>query len=313
MFSRWGAFVYRHRRIVLVFAIVVGIAASFGAGRAASVLSAGGWLDPDSESAAVADRLADEFGAGRGALIAVYRGADGADARGAAFQAAIAASLADIAKDSRRLGHDRLRRDGRRAVHLERTAQSAYVVIDLNVSDEASVPLIDRFESELHEPGEGIELLLGGYAALTRDSTEQSEQDLLRAETVSLPIAAFVLILVFTSLVAAGIPLLVAGLAIPTTLALVWIVGQQVEMSVYVSNVSTMLGLALAIDYSLFMVSRFREELKQGPQRRQRRRDRRRDVGQGGHVLRARRRDRAGRACSCSTPPRSGRSASAGC
>ena len=99
MFSRWGAFVYRHRRIVLVLAIVVGIAASMGAGRAASVLSAGGWLDPDSESAAVADRLADEFGAGRGALIAVYRGAEGADARGPAFQAAIAASLADIAKD----------------------------------------------------------------------------------------------------------------------------------------------------------------------------------------------------------------------
>ena len=68
----------------------------------------------------------------------------------------------------------------------------------------------------------------------------------------------------FTSLISAGIPLLVAGLAIPTTLALVYVVGQQVEMSVYVSNVSTMLGLALAIDYSLFMVSRFREELKKG-------------------------------------------------
>jgi RND superfamily putative drug exporter len=263
MFSRWGAFVYRHRRIVLVLAIVVGIAASMGAGRAASVLSAGGWLDPDSESAAVADRLADEFGAGRGALIAVYRGAEGADARGAAFQAAIAASLADIANDpdvSGTIGFAETG-DGR---FISTDGQSAYVVIDLNVSDEASVPLIDRFESELHQPGEGIELLLGGYAALTRDSTDQSEQDLLRAETVSLPIAAFVLILVFTSLIAASIPLLVAGLAIPTTLALVWIVGQQVEMSVYVSNVSTMLGLALAIDYSLFMVSRFREELKKG-------------------------------------------------
>ncbi len=263
MFSRWGAFVYRHRRIVLVLAIVVGIAASFGAGRAASVLSAGGWLDPDSESAAVADRLADEFGAGRGALIAVYQGADGADARGAAFQAAIAASLADIAKDPDVSGTIGFAETGD-SRFISTDGESAYVVIDLNVSDEASVPLIDRFESELHEPGDGIEMLLGGYAALTRDSTDQSEQDLLRAETVSLPIAAFVLILVFTSLVAAGIPLLVAGLAIPTTLALVWIVGQQVEMSVYVSNVSTMLGLALAIDYSLFMVSRFREELKKG-------------------------------------------------
>ena len=178
MFSRWGAFVYRHRRIVLVLAIVVGVVGASAAGRAASVLSAGGWLDPGSESAAVADRLADEFGAGRGALIAVYRGADGTDARSDAFQAAIAASLADLVKDPDVSGDHRLR--ARRATpgSSPTTAQSAYVVVDLNVTDEASVPLIDRFESEIHEPTDGTELLLGGYAALTRDSTDQSEQDL---------------------------------------------------------------------------------------------------------------------------------------
>ena len=263
MFSRWGAFVYRRRRIVLILAIVVGVVAASAAGRAASVLSAGGWLDPGSESAAVANRLADEFGAGRGALIAVYRGADGADARSDAFQASIAASLADLVKDPDVSGTIGYAETGD-ARFISNDGQSAYVVVDLNVTDEASVPLIDRFESEIHEPTDGTKLLLGGYAALTRDSTDQSEQDLVRAETVSLPIAAFVLILVFTSLISAGIPLLVAGLAIPTTLALVYVVGQQVEMSVYVSNVSTMLGLALAIDYSLFMVSRFREELKKG-------------------------------------------------
>ncbi len=263
MFSRWGAFVYRHRRIVLVLAVALGIVASLGAGRAASVLSAGGWLDPDSESAAVTNRLADEFGAGRGALIAVYRGQDGSDAKGAAFQAAIAASLADITNDpavDSTIGYAETG-DSR---FISNDGHSAYVVIDLNVTDEASVPLLDRFKSELHQPTDGIEMLIGGYAALTQDSTQQSEHDLVQAETISLPIVAIVLILVFTTLVAASIPLLVAALAIPTTLALVWIVGQQVEMSVYVSNVSTMLGLALAIDYSLFMVSRFREELKKG-------------------------------------------------
>src|SRR5262245_43251304 len=149
MFSRWGAFVYRHRRIVLVLAIVVGIAGGVFAGRAASVLSAGGWLDPDSESAAVADRLADEFGAGRGAIIAVYRGQDGADAKGEAFQAAIAASLADITKDPDVSGTIGYAETGdSRFISTDGT--SAYVVIDLNVTDEASVPLFDRFESEIH-------------------------------------------------------------------------------------------------------------------------------------------------------------------
>jgi RND superfamily putative drug exporter len=263
MFSRWGAFVYRHRRIVLVFAIVVGVAAGSVAGRAASVLSAGGWLDPDSESAAVADRLAAEFGAGRGALIALYQGPDGADARDPQFQAAIAASLQDLADDPDVAGIIGYAETGD-ARFISPDGSAAYVVVDLEVSDEASVPLLDRFEAQLREPGDGIKLLLGGYAPLTRDSAHQSEQDLVKAETVSLPIAALVLVLVFTSILAAGIPLLVAGLAIPATLALVYVVGQQVELSIYVQNVSTMLGLALAIDYSLFMVSRFREELRRG-------------------------------------------------
>ena len=59
-------------------------------------------------------------------------------------------------------------------------------------------------------------------------------------------------------------PLLVAGLAIPASLALIYLVAQQVEMSIYVLNIATMLGLALAIDYSLFITSRFREELRRG-------------------------------------------------
>ena len=90
------------------------------AGRAASVLSAGGWLDPGSESAAVADRLADEFGAGRGALIAVYRGADGADARSDGVPGGHRGVARRPRQGPRRVGDHRLRRDGRRPVHLQR-------------------------------------------------------------------------------------------------------------------------------------------------------------------------------------------------
>ena len=103
-----------------------------------------------------------------------------------------------------------------------------------------------------------------GYGPITKDSAVQSEEDLQKAEVVSLPIAALVLILVFASVVAAGMPLFVAGLAIPSSLALIYLVAQQVEMSIFVLNIATMLGLALAIDYSLFIVSRFREELRRG-------------------------------------------------
>ena len=114
------------------------------------------------------------------------------------------------------------------------------------------------------QPPAGYTYQLTGYGPLTVESAEQSEKDLQRAELVSLPIAAVVLLLVFGSVLAAGTPLFVAGLAIPASLALIYLVAQQVEMSIYVLNIATMLGLALAIDYSLFITSRFKEELRHG-------------------------------------------------
>ena len=113
---------------------------------------------------------------------------------------------------------------------------------------------------------------------------------------MSFPFAALILILVFASLVAAGMPLVVAALAIPTTLAGVYLAAQVTELSIYVQNVATMLGLALAIDYSLFMVSRFREELRRGRDVGDGGRDHGRDERQGRHVLGTRRRRRPVRA-----------------
>ncbi len=141
--------------------------------------------------------------------------------------------------------------------------QSTYAVIQLNVTDEQSVDLVDGIRSELVAPA-GFSYQLTGYGPITKDAAALSEKDLARAETVSLPIVALILILVFASLIAASMPLLVAGLAIPTTLGLIYFVSREIEMSVYVINIATMLGLALSIDYSLFMVSRFREELARG-------------------------------------------------
>ena len=166
MFSRWGAFVYRHRRIVLVLAIASGSSRASAPGRAASVLSAGGWLDPDSESAAVTNRLADEFGSGRGALIAVYRGEDGSDAKGAAFQAAIAASLADIVKDPAWTRRSGTRRPAK-PVHLERRALR--LRRHRPQRHRRGVGPADRpVQVGIHKPADGIEMLFGGYAALTR-------------------------------------------------------------------------------------------------------------------------------------------------
>ena len=263
MFTRWGALVYRFRRPVALLAVVLAIAAGSLATQTSSALSSGGWLDATSESADVAARLDTEFGAGKSALIALFRSdVPGADATSPAFQDAIATAVRGLGNDQRITGVVGYAETGDRRF-IGDAGDAAYVVIELDLTDEASVAAVDDIRAAIAPPA-GYTYWLTGYGPITKDSAVQSEKDLQKAEVVSLPIAALVLILVFASVVAAGLPLAVAGLAIPSSLALIYLVAQQVEMSIFVLNIATMLGLALAIDYSLFIVSRYREELRRG-------------------------------------------------
>ncbi len=262
MFSSWGAFVYRHRRPVVIVSLLLAIASLGVASQVTGALSAGGWIDPDSESAAVSRRLADEYDAGGGTIVALFRGAAGDDARSDPFQASVSDALGRLTADDRVDGlvgwaetHDD------RFVSTDGT--SAYVVVRLAITDEVAVDEMADLRTLIDQPP-GLTLLLTGVAPATQDQAEQAERELVQAETVSFPFAALILVLVFASLVAAGLPLVVAALAIPTSLGGVFLAAQVTELSIYVQNVATMLGLALAIDYSLFMVSRFREELDRG-------------------------------------------------
>jgi uncharacterized membrane protein YdfJ with MMPL/SSD domain len=263
LFSRWGAFVYRFRRPIALVTVVFAILAAIAGARVTSALSAGGWVDPSSESAAVSARLADEFGAGRGSLIVLFQNAPGGDARSAAAQQAMATSLARLARDTRvedLVGFAQTG-DGR---FISNDGRSAYVVVRLTITDEQSVDEIDSLRGMIDPPAAGMTYKLAGIGPFTKDQAHQSEIELVQAETVSGPFALLILLAVFASVIAAGLPLLVAALTIPTTLGGLFVVAQFTDLSIYVQNVATMLGLALAIDYSLFMVSRFREELRRG-------------------------------------------------
>ncbi|HEX4898824.1 MAG TPA: MMPL family transporter, partial [Candidatus Limnocylindrales bacterium] len=142
---------------------------------------------------------------------------------------------------------------------------AAYVVIGLDMTEDESVEVVDDIEALLGPATPaGYSVSMTGFGPIQKDSARLSEQDLRRAELISLPVLTLILILVFASLVAAAMPLLVAGLAIPTSLAIINLIARQTDMSIYVLNIATMLGLALAVDYSLFITSRFREELARG-------------------------------------------------
>ena len=262
MFPRWGRFIYRHRRLVAGLAIVVAVFSLAFASRVSSVLTTGGWYDPSSQSQQVAQQLAGDFGQGGGSMVVLFEATGRHDAASAAFQDEIAASLTRLSSDPRVASIVGYAQTGD-ARFIGSAGDASWVLVNLNMSSDAAISAVDGIRTEISTPA-GFTVSLTGAAPLSAAMSAQSEKDLARAETISLPIALLILVLVFGSLVAAGLPLLVAGLTIPTTLALVWILAQQLTMSIFVTSVVTMMGLALAIDYSLFMVSRFREELACG-------------------------------------------------
>jgi RND superfamily putative drug exporter len=110
----------------------------------------------------------------------------------------------------------------------------------------------------------GVEVLIAGGASLGDEFQKQAQHDLERGESIGIPIALIVLVLVFGSLVAAGVPLLLGILAIVIAVGVSALIGQVFQLSFFITNVITMVGLAVGIDYSLFIVSRYREERGRG-------------------------------------------------
>lgn len=121
------------------------------------------------------------------------------------------------------------------------------------------VALVEEFETP-----PGFEALITGQGSIGLTFTEISERDLRRGEGIGLPIAMLILLAVFGAAAAAGIPVIVALIAIVTALGAAFLIGQGFELSFFVVNMITAIGLAVGIDYSLFIVQRFREERLRG-------------------------------------------------
>ncbi|HEX2173187.1 MAG TPA: MMPL family transporter, partial [Dehalococcoidia bacterium] len=141
---------------------------------------------------------------------------------------------------------------------------TAYAVVVLNVQPEVSQRLMPELERRIRPP-ETLTMYLSGAPAFYADIERLTEEDLRRAELISFPFAVVALTIVFGSVVAAGLPILVGGVAVAATLAIIFLVGQALDLSIFVTNVVTMLGLGLGMDYSLLMTNRFREELRTHP------------------------------------------------
>ena len=110
-----------------------------------------------------------------------------------------------------------------------------------------------------------LETHLVGNAAVNFDVQEASAEDLVKVERFTFPLVAILLVLVFGSVVAASVPLLLGAVSVALALAFVYLLALASDVSIFALNIGTMIGLGLAIDFSLIMVSRFREELRDAP------------------------------------------------
>jgi RND superfamily putative drug exporter len=121
---------------------------------------------------------------------------------------------------------------------------------------------IDEIHEVAHQSDgrEGFQVLVTGEATLSKDFIEISEDDLLTGEMFGVPIALVIMVVVFGAVVASFVPLLIAFVSIALALGVAAIIGQVFTLSVFVQNMATLIGLAVGIDYSLFILERFREE-----------------------------------------------------
>ncbi len=108
----------------------------------------------------------------------------------------------------------------------------------------------------------GATTYLSGFPAINHDTQKIYNDDLARGESIAIPIALLVLAFMFGTLVAIGVPFAFAFVTIPSTLGAIWIFAHFMDMAVYVTNIVTLIGFAIAIDYSMLVVFRYREELE---------------------------------------------------
>jgi uncharacterized membrane protein YdfJ with MMPL/SSD domain len=259
MFERLARLADRRGKGVVIAAVVFSIiAGALGAG-VADRLDPYGADDPDTESVKADERLEDAGYRETGVIVLV----DGVDVDSAADRERIQALEEEVGADEDVIDVASFYTTGSRDF-VSTDGSSTYLSVRLAPTDDGDMQDAgERIADELaDEPG----VTVGGGALAGQQANEQVEEDLRTAELYAFPILFLLSLLFFRSLVAAALPLLVGGLTIVSTMLALSVAAELGSISVFALNLIIGLGLGLAIDYSLFIVSRYREEIaKTGP------------------------------------------------
>ncbi|WP_328407830.1 MMPL family transporter [Nocardia sp. NBC_00403] len=262
MFETLGRFTVRHARWILVVGVFALLAGGVVGATAFSKMQPGGQEDPHAQSSAATSRLADKFGADTDYVFLIGAKTGTVDDTGVAD---LGRDLVHrLAADSRltnvvsywETGSPAMRSaDGTAAVIL--AGSSAKAAADKEKDAEA---IVEDYRAD----GPVAQIRIGGSSAIFHSITEQIGKDLGLAEAVAVPLILALLVLAFGNVIAALLTLVVGGIAILGTFTELAILGSVTDVSIYAVNLTTGLGLGLAVDYGLLMVSRFRERRAAG-------------------------------------------------
>ena len=258
VFERWGRTAYRRRRLVLVIALLVGVVGViWGTTIFSKVQTAGGFDAPGSQSQHEANLATKAFGRDAGDVVVLYSSKTLTTAA-PAFRSAVTATLAALPHSKVESFASYWSTGSRRFVSA--TGKQTYAVIELaGSSDTARQSNYDAIKTDLSAPG--LTSQVGGVVPTNETIDQQTTANITRAEGLSFPVLLILLLVIFGSLTAASLPLAIGALGILGSFTALRLLTLVTGVSVFSLNITTILGLGLGIDYGLFLVSRFREEL----------------------------------------------------
>ncbi len=262
MFAAWGHLVYRFRWPILVLSVIL-LAASAVTAVNGAKLESGGFIET-AESGRASRLIEAELPNASSASFTLLYSSPTLTAADPAFKDAVQRAIAPLRTDPRvaRIQGPYEESAADPAAFVSKDGHA--VTVSVAVKDKSAIAQDYYPDLRAKATSDTLQTSATGVVAIEHGFNAVLEDDLRRAESVSLPLAAVLLLLVFGTVVAAFIPLGVGVLAVMGGIAGMFTLARFTSVSIYAENVVTLIGLGVAIDYSLFVANRFREELHRG-------------------------------------------------